>query len=327
MRLSIIIPVFNAGNHLLPLLESLGQMPDDDIEFIAIDDGATDQSLAMLLHHAAQDRRLNVIQQANQGVAATRNAGLAAARGEYVWFVDADDLVMAAALPALFTAASTGADVIAFDGVRFANDADPVSGTRIYHAPKPATAVTGGAWLETLLDQKELRHFVWLYWCRRDYLHRIGLEFSPGMVHEDVAWVTEVLLRARTVRYVDVTGYQYRMNAASLTGSPDDAALLRRIHSYFTVVAQLRALNLRVAGQGQGQGHGQGQLAWLLQGEVVGQALQVFELAKQLSSAAARAEVMRLCRTRRFAQSLWGEALNFKRKRQVVAMWLRQQLG
>ena len=76
MRLSIIIPVFNAGAYLLPLLASLRQLPGEDIEFIAVDDGSTDHSPATLFAHAARDSRFWVIQQTNAGVAVARNRGL-----------------------------------------------------------------------------------------------------------------------------------------------------------------------------------------------------------------------------------------------------------
>lgn len=45
----------------------------------------------------------------------------------------------------------------------------------------------GEEWLRTLLLQRELQHFVWLYWCRRRYLDEIGLKFLSGIAHEDVA--------------------------------------------------------------------------------------------------------------------------------------------
>ncbi len=323
MRLSIIIPVFNAGGYLQPLLDSLGTLTLPDIEFIAIDDGSTDQSLQTLTAFAAIEPRLRVIRQANAGVAVTRNRGLQAACGDYVWFVDADDLIVSSAVDTLFTAAMDGTDVITFNGERFGDGGDKTRPTNIYQVAKSTAVVTGENWLTTLLTQKELRHFVWLHWCRRDYLQTIGLTFFPGISHEDVAWVTEVTLRATRLRYVDVVAYRYRLNAASATGSNEDGRLMRRIVSYFTVVRQLQEMNRRIGVDAAFRP----ETLVMLRGEVVGQALQVFELTKQLTAGERRREVIAACRASRFAQGLWRDALNFKRKRQVVAIWLKQQFG
>ncbi len=330
MRLSIIIPVFNAGTYLQPLLDRLSALPDVDIEFVLVDDGSSDQSLATLALWVAKEPRAKLIEQANSGVAAARNRGLQQANGEYVWFVDADDLPVVAAIATLVTATESKPDVITFNGEKFVDGqasapfADGAPNRQlIYHASKPTQPVAGSAWLHTLLKQKELRHFVWLHWCRREYLQSIGLEFLVGISHEDVAWVTEVTLRAKQLQYVDVCAYQYRLNSASATGSVNDDRLMRRIKSYFTVVKQLRAINVALAKSAPHQV----ELSVLLRGEVVGQALQIFEVAKLLNDESTRAEVVAMCRAHRLAQALWCDALNFKRQRQVLVMWWRQQFG
>ncbi len=330
MRLSIIIPVFNAGTYLSPLLASLAALPDVDIEFILVDDGSTDQSLPTLTAWTAQEPRANLIQQSNGGVAVARNRGLQAARGEYIWFVDADDLPVVGSIAALFHATESKPDVITFNGEKFvdgratAPSSDGVASRQlIYQSTKPTGLVAGSVWLHTLLKQKELRHFVWLHWCRRAYLQSIGLTFMAGISHEDVAWVTEVTLHAKQLQYVDVCAYQYRLNRASATGSVSDDRLMRRIKSYFTVVKQLRAINVALAKSAPEPA----ELIVLLRGEVVGQALQIFEVAKQLQAPAARAEVVAMCRAQRLAQTLWCDALNFKRQRQVLVMWWRQRFG
>jgi heptose III glucuronosyltransferase len=321
MRLSIIIPVFNAGDYLQPLLDSLAALRPPDIEFVAIDDGSTDRSLETLTAFATHEPRLRIISQANAGVAVARNRGLQAARGEYVWFVDADDLIVAPAVQALHAAAMSGADVITFNGQRFGDGYGETGGVGIYQRVKPSSCVSGEEWLVTLLTQKELRHFVWLHWCRREYLQTIELTFNAASApHEDVVWVTEVTLRAPRLQYVDVIAYRYRINAASATGSSEDARLMRNIRSYFTVVPQMQDMNRRISVAHAARAS----TLFLLRGEVVGQALQVFELSKQLQSDENRLEVIGACRKRRFAQGLWRDALNFKRKRQVVAIWLKQ---
>ena len=91
--LSVIVPIYNAAAFLPRCLESLIGLTYRDLEIICVDDGSTDASGTILDEFAARDSRIKVIHQKNAGVSAARNAGLDAATGEYVTFVDADDWV------------------------------------------------------------------------------------------------------------------------------------------------------------------------------------------------------------------------------------------
>lgn len=92
-KVSIIVPVYNAERHLSQCLASLQAQSLSDIEVILVNDGSTDGSAELLRKAAEKDSRLHVIHQENRGTAAARYAGMRAARGEYVGFVDADDYV------------------------------------------------------------------------------------------------------------------------------------------------------------------------------------------------------------------------------------------
>ena len=88
---SVIIPVFNAAPYLRGCLDSVLAQTLNDIEVICIDDGSTDGTGAILAGRAAQDARIVVLTQANAGQGAARNRGIELARGEFVYFMDADD--------------------------------------------------------------------------------------------------------------------------------------------------------------------------------------------------------------------------------------------
>lgn len=93
MRLSVIIPVYNAEAYLEKCVESVMAFPCEK-EVILVDDGSTDRSPEIIDRLAISDGRLMVIHQENKGVSAARNAGLDVATGDYVWFVDSDDLAI-----------------------------------------------------------------------------------------------------------------------------------------------------------------------------------------------------------------------------------------
>jgi glycosyltransferase involved in cell wall biosynthesis len=95
-KVSIIIPVYNVEPYLRRCLDSVIGQTLGDIEIICIDDASTDGSLAVLREYEAKDKRVKVIAvEKNGGVSSARNAGLKAARGEYVGFVDGDDYIAA----------------------------------------------------------------------------------------------------------------------------------------------------------------------------------------------------------------------------------------
>ncbi len=90
--ISVIVPVYNAANTLVPTIRSVLAQTHSNFELIAIDDGSTDYSLKILLEFADSDSRIRVVSQPNMGVAATRNNGMSMAKGALIAFLDADDI-------------------------------------------------------------------------------------------------------------------------------------------------------------------------------------------------------------------------------------------
>ena len=111
-KISVIVPVYNAGCYLADCIESVLAQTYPAWELILVDDGSTDQSLALCQRYAEEQERICVIHQENAGVSAARNAGLAAATGDYLCFIDADDYVQDDYLATLHGAlVQSGADV------------------------------------------------------------------------------------------------------------------------------------------------------------------------------------------------------------------------
>ena len=92
-KVSVIIPIYNAGQYLEQCLNSVINQTFKDIEIICINDGSTDNSVEILNEYAKNDSRLIIISQENKGQGNARNAGLKAAKGEFIQFVDADDFI------------------------------------------------------------------------------------------------------------------------------------------------------------------------------------------------------------------------------------------
>lgn len=89
---SVIIPVYNLENYLDTCLDSVGRQTYGDFEAIVVDDGSTDGSQAVALRHAERDARIVVISTVNQGAARARETGIRHAKGDYICFLDGDDV-------------------------------------------------------------------------------------------------------------------------------------------------------------------------------------------------------------------------------------------
>lgn len=93
MLLSIIIPVYNAGAKVKECIDSIIKLAEEDIEVIIINDGSTDDTREYLEEYKGKDKRLHFYEKTNSGVSDTRNYGISLCNGEYVTFVDADDVI------------------------------------------------------------------------------------------------------------------------------------------------------------------------------------------------------------------------------------------
>ena len=89
---SVIIPVYNLENYLDTCLDSVGRQTYGDFEAIVVDDGSTDGSQAVARRHAERDARIVVVRTVNQGTARARETGIRHAQGDYICFLDGDDV-------------------------------------------------------------------------------------------------------------------------------------------------------------------------------------------------------------------------------------------
>ena len=103
-ELSVIVPVYNKQTYLEASLRSVLDQSFRDLEVIAVNDGSTDESLAVLIRMAEADERVRVLDLPNGGVSYARNEGLSHARGQWIQFLDADDLLEPDYLPKAMSA-------------------------------------------------------------------------------------------------------------------------------------------------------------------------------------------------------------------------------
>ena len=204
---SVVVPVYNAEPYVDECLDSLRGQTFADLEIICVDDGSTDGSLARLRAHEAADPRVRVLTQPNAGVSAARNAGLAQVRGEFVFFMDADDFCDPAFLQktvAAATAHNADAVVTAFaiysqithDSMRPAWDCDYV------HYPIDQAF----SWRDHPDHLFQAFHnYTWNKLVRTSFLRRHGIAFPPVRLTEDLMFSAHVKFLAERQAYRNET--------------------------------------------------------------------------------------------------------------------------
>lgn len=119
-KISVIIPIYNAEKYLSDTLDSVLSQTFTSFEIIAVNDGSTDGSLRLLNIYAARDSRIKIIDKPNTGVSDTRNVAIKAAKGEYLAFLDSDDVYSQNYLKRMYgVAEENGADVVVCNYVTF----------------------------------------------------------------------------------------------------------------------------------------------------------------------------------------------------------------
>ncbi|MEG2950170.1 MAG: glycosyltransferase [Clostridia bacterium] len=205
--ISIIVPIYNAQAFLEPCIASIVSQGSCDFELLLLDDGSTDESLAICQAYAHKDARVHCCHQDNAGVSATRNRGLDMAAGEWLMFVDADDLLLPNALQSMLTLAKQHAADCVLGGT--------VKGMGTAPTAWPKDEVkTGVAALPLCLADPTRR-----LTCHATLVSAgaVGaLRFSESLHYaEDSEFLIRVLSRCQTVVLSDQPFYRYLLHPQS----------------------------------------------------------------------------------------------------------------
>jgi len=227
--LSIVVPVYNAELYLEECLHSLfaQDLPASDYEVICVDDGSTDKSGEILAAFTQKHPNLRIITQKNSGVATARNTGLAAAQGDYIWFVDADDLIQTNILKKL-------RDII---------DAESCD-----------QLVVGGFQFEQVLTSQQMAlgrqgnlpdnvpgpgAVVWRSLIRRSFLEAHQVNFRhPELTHgEDGQFMFELSMEHPAAHTIRDTVYFYRIRPGSAETADSAQAREKKLRSHIAVAS------------------------------------------------------------------------------------------
>ena len=203
---SILVPVYNASQWLRECLDSIVGQTYDNLQVVLVDDGSTDDSLAICQEYASRYSFVEVYHQENRGVAAARNTLLGKANGEYVLFVDADDWIERDMVDYLVS-------------VALKNSADMVTCAKC--GQSVTCSATETKWSQEVAVREFLRHVsfsgsLWNKLLRNRLLK--GLQFDKRITYgEDALLVWQFLQRSQKIVLTDRPLYHYRSNESSIS--------------------------------------------------------------------------------------------------------------
>lgn len=213
-KISIVVPVYNVQSELSRCVDSILNQTYKNLEVILVDDGSTDGCPAKCDAYAKADERIQVIHKPNGGLSSARNAGLRAAKGDWVLYIDSDDYVLSDACEQLLSVGeSCACDIVVGDAVRELSDSKEL----MAHT----TLENGKCYLATEFIEKAIKPCEWyapacFNMYKRLFLVKNNLYFVEGLLHEDMEMQPRVFLAAYRIAYCAFPFYRYVDRASSI---------------------------------------------------------------------------------------------------------------
>lgn len=224
LKLSIIIPIYNAEKYLEQCIESVLRQMADSMEIVLIDDGSTDGSSRMCDQYADECGRIRVAHQENRGLIESRKRGITLAKGEYVTFVDSDDWIEGGLFEELIQAAESMDDIdLVISGLMC--DKGRLSFRKSGSLPPGVYRVAEDSIPDRMLydwttGELGLAGYACGKLFRRNLLMDVIMCVDKGIVHgEDYAWFFNYVPLAKKIVIIDRFLYHYRMHSESMSAS------------------------------------------------------------------------------------------------------------
>lgn len=224
IKVSVVIPVYNTEKYIGKCLESVISQSLQEIEIICVNDGSTDGSMDILEAFSRKYQNIKVFDQKNTGASFSRNRGLRAAKGKYIFFMDCDDMLLPGALERLYDLAeSNELDMLLFNVmVKYENDELKEK----YHFDQFFTKVkeydgvkSGQVMFCEMWENAEYDDCVWSRFVRKSFLEENEIAFYEETYYSDSIYSLMCHLKAQRTYYIAEKYYVYRIREQSMMTS------------------------------------------------------------------------------------------------------------
>lgn len=234
MKLSIIVPIYNVEQYILECVQSVYRqaLTENDFELILVNDGTQDNSFGVIKDIIHQHTNIIVVEQSNQGLSAARNTGLLYAKGDYILFLDSDDLLIDNTIPSLLALSEKMPDLIVAGFKKMNND--EIHNFMVPSQDRIIVEEKSGEEL-FLRDLNPQQCYVWRTLYKKEFLDNNNLKFIRDIFFEDVPFTTECYLKARRCVKTSQIFYIYRQRVDSIVSTLN----IKKIFDFNTVLARL----------------------------------------------------------------------------------------
>lgn len=240
--ISVILPVYNVAPYIAEAINSvINQTFTDCIEIIVVDDCGTDNSFEIAkaigkIYHSENRQFLFLSNESNKGQAAARNLGLRNASGEYIFFLDSDDMLEPHCFEVLINSLiSQDVDIVEGSTVHFYDDKAESNEAKLH----VNTLLTGSDIFDGL--STKWMPVLWNKVFRRSFLINNNLFPPEGFFYEDIYWAFLVLIRVKSILTISNPTYRYRIRAASTSHSLTN----RHVQSFIRLIHEMKNLVVR----------------------------------------------------------------------------------
>lgn len=215
-KVSVIIPVYNVEKYLRECLDSVINQTLKDIEIICVNDGSTDNSRDILEDYSQRDYRVRIIDKKNGGLSSARNAGMKAARGEFLSFIDSDDWIDSMMLEKLYKSIQDNDSDISICAVHLFDETTKcIDDSSKYYTLE----VFDESFDNRAFSYKDTKPFImdvcimaWNKLYRRSLIEQYGAEFPEGLIFEDGPFFFSIFFKTERISIVRDFLYYYRIN-------------------------------------------------------------------------------------------------------------------
>lgn len=220
---SIIVPIFNSEKWLNECLNSIARQSYSDFEVLMVDDGSKDISASICQSYVRKDNRFHYFFQDNAGVSVARNTGIEKAKGDYICFIDSDDVVAPDYLVHLLKLSEDGS----FSICGYCRDKKKLCG-----GSKNITRYNSTDLIFHVLNESIDHPNIWMMLFKTNIIHNNHLQFTVGCIrNEDTEFYINYLTYEKTVNISKYRAYYYRPNPTSAMGAPITVKALTSIEA------------------------------------------------------------------------------------------------
>ena len=238
--LTLAVPVYNMEQYLIRCMDTLLDQTCQDYEILLIDDGSADGSAAMCETYAAQyPERIRIVHKKNGGLSSARNAGIDAAKGEYIIFPDPDDWVEPDYVEKLLAFQTQHQADLVCTGYYVDTEGSSIPGSQ----ENPPVIMTGREAQNTLILPPKMNGFAWNKLYRLDLIRENGLRFLDDVgTTEDMDFAYWYLAHCQTVCHVpSERTYHYYQRPGAATHSGFSSRQMASIRTYEKIIADCQA--------------------------------------------------------------------------------------